>query len=92
MIVRILGEGQFEVADDTTDELNELDAILETAVSEGNEETFPGALNALLDRVRALGTAVAADAIMPSDLILPHSESSIEEVRQLMKEDGLIPG
>jgi len=37
MIVRILGEGQFDVDDSATDELNALDATLEKAVNAGDE-------------------------------------------------------
>jgi hypothetical protein len=92
MIVRILGEGQVMVADSDADELNALDADLEKAVSAGDEEAFRPALAALLDRVRALGTPVAADAIAPSDLILPYADAGLADVRQMLKEDGLLPG
>jgi len=92
MIVRILGEGQLEVADSATDALNALDATLEKAVSAGDEAAFRPALTALLDRVRSLGTPVAADSLAPSDFILPYADADIEDVRQMLKEDGLIPG
>lgn len=92
MIVRILGEGQFEVADSSTGELNLLDSNLEKAVNAGDEPAFREALAALLDRVRALGSAVAADAIEPSDLILPYSDASLEDVRAMLTDEGLIPG
>jgi hypothetical protein len=92
MIVRILGEGQLEVADSATDELNVLDAALEKAVTAGDEQAFRPALDALLARVRALGTSLAADAIEPSQLILPHADAGLDEVRAMMAEDGVIPG
>jgi hypothetical protein len=41
MIVRILGEGQLQVDDSATDELNVLDAALEKAVNAGNEQGVP---------------------------------------------------
>ena len=40
MIVRILGEGQLDVDDSLTGELNELDARLEAAVNSGDEDAF----------------------------------------------------
>lgn len=92
MIVRILGEGQLQVAESATDELNVLDAALEKAVADGDEQAFRPALDALLDRVRSLGTPLAADAIEPSQLILPHSDANLDEVRKMMAEDGIIPG
>ena len=52
MIVRILGEGQLEVADDQLESLNELDRTVESAVEAGDEAAFTTALAALLDGVR----------------------------------------
>ena len=53
MIVRILGEGQYDVADDALARLNCLDNDLECAVEAGDEAAFAAALTALLDGVRA---------------------------------------
>lgn len=92
MIVRILGEGQLEVADDQLDRLNELDAAVESAVEAGDTEAFAGALTALLDGVRQAGTPLAEDSLEDSDLILPPADATIEEVRALLSGDGLIPG
>ena len=47
---------------------------------------------ALLDAVRSAGTPVPADALEPSDLVLPHSDATIDEVRETLGEEGLIPG
>jgi hypothetical protein len=92
VIVRILGEGQLQVEESAADELNVLDAALERAVAEGDEEAFRPALAALLDRVRAMGTPLAADVIEPSELILPRADANLDEVRDMMSEDGVIPG
>ena len=92
MIVRILGEGQLEVAESATGELNELDAALEKAVNSGDEVAFRPALAALLDRVRALGTPLATDVLEPSELILPRAEADLEEVRGMLTGEGIIPG
>ena len=92
MIVRILGEGQLEVAESATAELNALDAALEKAVNAGDEQAFRLALTALLDRVRALGTPLATDALESSDLILPHAEADLEGVRGMLTGEGIIPG
>lgn len=92
MIVRILGEGQLQVEDSAAGELNTLDAALEKAVNEGDEGAFQPALTALLDRVRALGTPLAAEALEPSDLILPPADADLAEVAALLTEDGHIPG
>jgi PspAA-like protein len=92
MIVRILGEGQFDVDEAATADLNVLDSALEKAVNSGDEAAFRSALTALLGRVREIGTPAAADTLSPSDLILPYADADIEDVRAMLKEDGLIPG
>ncbi len=92
MIARILGEGQWEVPEESIGRLNELDAAVEAAVEGADERTFSLSLAALLDAVRAAGSPLAADALVHSDLILPRSDSTIEEVRDLLSDDGLIPG
>lgn len=92
MIVRILGEGQFDVPDAALDELNELDETLVSAVDSDDAEAFTAALGALLTRVRSVATPHAADALDSSDLILPGPDSSLAEVRALLGDEGLIPG
>lgn len=91
MIVRILGEGQFELPDDAADELNRLDADLEASLDK-DDATFQAALEALLSRVRALGSPVAADVLESSDIVLPFSDASAADVRELLGDEGLIPG
>jgi hypothetical protein len=92
MIVRILGEGQFKVDDNATAELNQLDTQLESAVTHNDEAAFTVALAGLLDQVRALGSPLPPDTLEASDLILPHQDSSMDEVRKLLTDEGLIPG
>jgi len=92
MIVRILGEGQLRVDDSAVDELNELDSALEAAVERNDEAGFASALDALLARVRAIGSPVEAEVIEPSALILPERDATMAEVRKLLSDDGLIPG
>jgi hypothetical protein len=92
MIVRILGEGQFEVDDAAAGELNTLDAKLEAAVNAGDEQAFRSALDELVSRIRSLGTPLPADALEPSALILPYAEATTDDVREMLSGDGLIPG
>jgi hypothetical protein len=92
VIVRILGEGQLEVADDQLDALNELDRAVEAAVESGDEPAFTSSLAALLDGVRRSGVPLPEDSLEDSDLILPPSDATINEVRHLLEGDGLIPG
>ena len=92
MIVRILGEGQFRIGDAAAAELNRLDTELEAAVNHNDEAAFATALNGLLAQVRAQGSPLPPDTLEESDLILPHQGSSMDEVRKLLTDEGLIPG
>jgi len=92
VIVRILGEGQFKVDDAATVELNHLDTELTAAVDHNDEAAFATALAGMLTQVRAQGSPLPPDTLEPSDLILPHQDSSMDEVRKLLTDDGLIPG
>lgn len=92
MIVRILGEGQLRVSDEHLDALNELDSNLESAIQAGDEAAFRSALQALLQKVRAVGTKLPDDALEDSDLFLPPEDATVEEVKELLGEEGLIPG
>ena len=92
MIVRILGEGQFEVDDAATVELNRLDTELEAAVDHDDEAAFAAALHGLLAQVRTQGSPLPPDSLEPSDLILPDKDSSMDDVRRMLTDEGLIPG
>ena len=92
MILRILGEGQLEVSDDALLELNELDEVLIQAVDKGDEAQFETALTNLVNKVRAVGKPVADDYIGPSEVILPGPDATLEEVKELLSDEGLIPG
>ena len=91
MIVRILGEGQWDVTDDVLEAMNALDDSVEKAVQAGDEATFASSLTTLLDAVRQQGTRLEDDSLEDSDLILPPSDASLEEVRALLTDEGLVP-
>jgi hypothetical protein len=92
MIVRILGEGQLEVPEPAVAGLNQLDAALESAVDRGDEASFRAALAALLDKVREVGSPTEAGDLRPSELIVPQPDATMDEVRKMLTDEGLIPG
>lgn len=92
MIIQILGEGQLRVDDEHLDTLNELDARVEAAVEADDEDTFEACLTELLTAVRRHAEPVPDAEIVESDLILPSSDSTIAEVREMLGDEGLIPG
>jgi len=60
VIVRILGEGQYDLSDDAASALNDLDAEVEAAIEAGDESAFRQALASLLDGVRTAGVPTDA--------------------------------
>jgi hypothetical protein len=92
VIIRILGEGQYEVADSALHELEALDDALLASCEGGEQAAFEAALASLLDRVRSIGTEVPDDYLGPSALVLPGSGATLDEVRELLTEEGLIHG
>jgi hypothetical protein len=92
VILRILGEGQLKMSDEAVDELNDLDERLIEAVEKGDDGQFQTALTNLVSKVRELGQPVPDDYIGPSELILPGPDATLEEVKELLSDEGLIPG
>jgi hypothetical protein len=92
VIVRILGEGQFDVPDETLEDLNEQDDRLVAAIDADNTAAYSDALAALLAGVRASGRPLPDDYLGPSELVLPGADATMEDVRALLREEGLIPG
>jgi hypothetical protein len=89
VIIRILGDGQFEVADSSKERLDELDAALDRAVNAGDEAGFEAALSELDTEIRRVGTPVDPATILPSDLVLPHEGASLSEISELLgSEEG----
>ena len=94
MIVRILNEGQWQLTDDAVRGLNSFDDAVEQAVTAGDQDQLTKALHTLLDRIRTTGTRLPDESLEDSDLILPATDSTLDEVRLLLSEseEGLIPG
>lgn len=92
MIVRIMGEGQVKLDDAHFIELNKLDDELLEEMESGDQEGFRRTLGALLEAVRRMGTPLPDDALEPSELILFTEGASLDEVREMLSDDGLIPG
>ncbi len=92
MIIRVLGEGQFELDEAGLDALNQLDDAVVAAVDSGDEAGYGTALRELLVAVRSQGHPVADDFLGPSDALLPSEDVTLGELRDLLGEEGLIPG
>jgi hypothetical protein len=91
VIVRIMGEGQWRVDDDTITELNELDERGSKALEGGDEAELRNLLTAMADLVRVRGEPLPDADLHPSDAIVPPSDLSLDEAHELWDGEGLIP-
>ena len=92
MIVRISSEGQYEVSEEDTERLNQLDNEAVSACEVSDEADFHAAFGRLLDFVREKGRRVPDDELFGSDMILPPPDVSLVEARTEFQGEGLIPG
>jgi hypothetical protein len=91
MIVRLMGEGQFRVAEDLLPQLNELDDRAQASLEADDEPALDDVLNAMWQLVRDRGEPLPDEDLSASDLIIPPSDLTLEETRKLFSEEGLIP-
>ena len=91
MIVRVMGEGQWRVDDSLRAQLNELDEQVAAAVDAGDEDRVRSVLRELAQTVKAQGEKLADDDLHPSEAIVPPDDLSLEEARELLTGEGLIP-
>jgi hypothetical protein len=91
MIVRISGEGQWQLADSVRERVNELDNAAVAAVDAGDEPAFHASFDSLLTMIRTDGERLPADDLHPSDVILPPADLSFAEAGEEFTGEGLIP-
>ena len=91
MIVRISGEGQFQLPDEDAERLNGLDNDAVAAVEAGDEGKFQELFDQMLSLVESDGKAVPDDELVESDVILPPRDVSFEEAAGEFTGEGLIP-
>ena len=91
MIVRLMGEGQFEVDDEVAKGLNDLDEQAGEAVERGDEEELRALLQRMAEAVRTNGSRVPDDDLRGSEGIVPPEDLSLDEARELFEGEGLIP-
>ncbi len=91
MIVRISGEGQYDLPDHLHRELNELDDAVVAAVEADDEESFALRFKVLLDFVREHGTELGGDDLSVSHVLIPPADTTLAEAEADFSGEGLIP-
>jgi hypothetical protein len=91
VIIRIAGEGQFELPEDVAARLNELDNEAVAAVEAGDEARFQELFDQMLQLVKNDCKPVSNDELVTSEVILPPRDLSFEEAKREFTGEGLIP-
>jgi hypothetical protein len=91
MIVRLMGEAQYRVDDALTGRLEEIDEAAAAAAESGDASALAARLAELHSIVQAEGEQLDHAELVPSDLIVPPADLSLDEARRLLAEEGLIP-
>jgi hypothetical protein len=90
MIVRISGVGQYELDDDAVRKLDQLDTRLTDAVNAGDEQEFQTALRETIAFVKQSGAAVPDDRVVPSEVIIPPDDVTLDEAKNFFTDEGLM--
>jgi hypothetical protein len=91
VIVRLMGEGQYRIDEGLRTKLNELDDQAVTAIDAEDEPSLDKFLDEMWELVQESGQRLPDEEIASSDLIIPPSDLTLEETRQLFTEEGLVP-
>ena len=91
MIVRLMGEGQYRVGDDLIERLNALDDQAMAALEASNEIELDQHLDEMWELVRSSGERLPDEELAQSDAVIPPSDLTLDESRELMETDGFIP-
>ncbi|MEJ7714461.1 MAG: PspA/IM30 family protein [Thermoleophilaceae bacterium] len=91
VIVRLSGEGQYNLPDADADRLNQLDNDAVAAVEGGDESAFRELWGQMLELVETDGNPVGEEDLVESDVILPPRDVSFAEAQGEFTGEGLIP-
>jgi hypothetical protein len=91
MIVRLMGEGQYQVDEELLSQLNDLDIEAQAAIDAEDEPALDDKLDQMWQLVRDRGEQLSEDELSASDLIIPPSDLTLQETRKLFSDEGLIP-
>jgi hypothetical protein len=91
MIVRVIGDGQYDVGDDVASELNRIDERALAALERFDEANLDGCLEEMAHLVRQRGSQLPDDTLATSDVVIPPADLTLEETRRLFSDEGLIP-
>ena len=91
MIVRVFSDGQYRIPEDAQARLHELDLATVKAIDADDAEGFSSNYGALIELIHSRGERLADEDLVPSDLMLPPADITLEEAREEFTGEGLLP-
>lgn len=89
MIIRIVGEGQYEVPGSLFDELNAIDNRIVEIISKENEKDFKIELSRLINKIKTSGKMLSDADIKESDVIVPPGDLTLKEAKEIFTGSGI---
>ncbi len=90
MIIRILGDGQYRVDSCLLDDLNIIDNRIMEHVGKGDQNSLRKELGQMISTIKKKGEPLDPVEILPSDVIVPPEDLTLEEARRIFRGQGLI--
>jgi hypothetical protein len=88
--VRISGIGQYELDDEAIKTLDKLDDRLMESLNAGDEKGFQSTLHETISFVQSNGKEVPHDRVVPSEVIIPPDDVTLDEARSFFTDEGLM--
>lgn len=92
MIIRILGQGQFEVKSSLFDDLNAIDNRIVECVRTGDEAGFRAGLAELTGVVIRAGVPLPDEEIVASAAVIPPADLTLKEAAAIFTGEGIFAG
>jgi hypothetical protein len=89
MIIRIMGEGQYQASEALCNELNKIDNLIVTLVEEGKVEEFRSELARLIAEIKEKAEPIDVKEIVESDIIVPPEDLSFKEAKAVFQGYGI---
>jgi hypothetical protein len=86
-----MGDQQYRVDEGLLTQLDELDAQAVAALERNDEPELDRCLDAMWRMVQAQGSPLPDDELIESDVLIPPSDLTLEETRDLFSDHGLVP-
>jgi hypothetical protein len=93
-IVRIMGQGQFRINEDTVKKINEIDdAIVQILQNESkaDDQECRAKVAEIVQTIKSKSQKLEDKELIESDIIVPDTDISIDEAKKVFQGEGIIP-